>query len=72
MCRRQFDEQFMPVVDKETQKEIEELFPQDFEERKKQLIMTGLWRGEKVAIKFTFGNLHSIIEKPKSSISDPK
>ena len=72
MCRRVFDEQFMPVIDQETQKQIIELFPQDFEERKGELMKAGLWRGNKVAVKFVFGNLHSLVKDPKPANSNSK
>ena len=31
----------------------------------------GLWRGDKISIKFLFGNLHSMEKNPKPSVSDP-
>ena len=71
MCRRQFDEKFIPMVDKNTQEEIKESFPGDFEERRAQLVKAGLWRGDKITLKFLFGNLHSLEKNPKPSGSDP-
>lgn len=47
------------------------MFPEDFEERKEQLVKAGLWRGNKVSLKFLFGNLHSLEKNPKPSVSDP-
>jgi hypothetical protein len=71
MCRRQFDEKFIPMVDKNTQNEIKESFPSDFEERKEQLMKAGLWRGDKITLKFLFGNLHQMEKNPKPAGSDP-
>ena len=48
------------------------MFPEDFVERKQQLIKAGVWRGDKVALKFLFGNLHSMVENPKKAKSDSK
>ena len=31
----------------------------------------GLWRGSKMVLRFQFGNLHSLVEKPKNSRSNP-
>ena len=70
MCRRHFDEQFVPVVDAQMQRDIRDMFPEDFEERKEQLVKAGLWRGNKVALKFLFGNLHSLEKNPKPANSD--
>ena len=66
-----FDEKFVPQVDSVTQEEIKSMFPGDFEQRKDQLIKAGFWRGDKVMIKFLFGNLHQLQEAPKLSVSDP-
>ena len=53
-----------------TQAEIKEAFPADFEERKEQLVKAGLWRGDKLTLKFLFGNLHSLEKNPKPANSD--
>lgn len=34
MCRRQFDREFVPIVDQRTQEDICQMFPEDFIERK--------------------------------------
>ena len=52
------------------QEEIKSSFPEDFEERKEQLMKAGLWRGDKVMLKLLFGNLHSIEKNPKPANSD--
>lgn len=58
-------------MDLSTQEEIKGMFPEDFEERKEQLIKAGFWRGDKVTLKFLFGNIHSMEKNPKPAVSDP-
>ena len=71
MCRSQFDKLFVPSVDKGLQEEIKTMFPDDFEERKDQLSLAGLWISDRKLIKFQYGNLHSREKAPKVSRSDP-
>ncbi len=59
------------MVDKSTQEEIKMSFLSDFEERKEELMKAGLWRGDKITLKFMFGNLHKIEKNPKPANSDP-
>lgn len=59
LCRGEFNERFQPIVDLELQKELIEQFPDDFEKRKNELIKNNTWQGNKIPLRFAFGNLHS-------------
>ena len=62
-CRAEFDKLFVPVIDTELQKELALSDPEAFEMAKEELKQAGQWRGEKKAIRFAFGNTHSIVDK---------
>ena len=47
MCRAHFDKLFVPLIDKEMQKKIQEDVAELFEERKQELIKDGKWMGNK-------------------------
>jgi len=70
LCRAEFDNLFVPVVDKDLQNEIMQAAGEEFEERKQELIAEGEWRGNKKPITFAFGNTHSDVIAPKVSRSN--
>ena len=72
MCRAHFDKLFVPLIDKEMQKKIQEDVTELFEERKQELIKDGKWMGNKRQYRLAFGNTHELVEDPKPSISKPK
>ncbi len=69
LCRAHFDKLFVPVIDRDMQKKIQQDAEQDFEERKQQLIQEGAWRGNKKQFKLAFGNTHEYVENAKDSRS---
>ena len=72
LCRAEFDKNFVPAVDIGLQSEMKMNIGEEFEKQKNELIKTGKWRGDKRPIRFAFGNTHSDVKNPKSSISKPK
>ena len=71
LCRAHFDKLFVPVIDRDIQKQISEELKDDFEERKAELVKSGLWRGNIKQLKLAFGNTHELVDNPKQSRSKP-
>lgn len=64
LCRAHFDKAFVPVVDIDLQQKLAEQYTEEFEERKQELIALKQWRGNKVPMRFAFGNLYKKSANP--------
>lgn len=47
------------------------MYSSEFEEAKAELIKEGEWRGNKIPLRFAFGNTHEDVKNPKQSRSNP-
>jgi hypothetical protein len=56
LCRATFDKLFIPAIDKDLQEKISGMFEQEYEEAKSDLVKAGEWRGNKIPMRFAFGN----------------
>lgn len=71
LCRANFDNLFIPAVDTDLQMKLAEMFTEEYEESKAELIESGQWRGNKMPYRFAFGNTHEEVKNPKQAKSDP-
>lgn len=71
LCRAAFDKLFIPAIDKDLQKKISGMFTKEYEEAKSNLIKAGQWRGNKIPMRFAFGNTHEVVPGFKPNFKSP-
>merc|ERR1711976_219609 len=63
LCRKEFENNFKPMVDKELHEYVKKNYPEEYEERKKALKEMNLWCLDKIMLQFAYGNLHSLVNE---------
>ena len=62
LCRNEFEKNFKPKVDNSLHEYVQKNYPEEYENRKKQLEDMNLWCLDKIMLQFAYGNLHSTIK----------